>query len=354
MEKENNICVIELLMNNPVIRDRIGKLDISVCFDDKNENKIRLGEIDLKKDLFIIDEEIFRNENLIKSSTLVGALMRASLIKPDLKKIRKQIRQWDDIILGLDTNILYTGTVSSCILDEFVKIPSGNFIDTPDWVTLVLSKVAMGEIENRANMDHETVHRREALRAIQELMLINKSKDLEGISLFLAGTIPPSFEFSDKKNTIRDSAIREQFRVFLKNLDFHKGSYFLTQDFNNSVLAEAEGLISMYIKKPRIERREFDIGSNDFAVSELLYELAVAFNPVILEAGGIEIRIESNWQGKTLEDWEDWKTRIIWEKDQSGLEIAIDKWLKSDIADHMVECWKKLSKRYVSWLEYEL
>ena len=342
-------------MNNPVIKEKTGKCDIFVCFDDKNENKIRLGEINLKKDMFIINNDTSNNQDLISSSTLVNALLRASLIKPDLKKFRKQISQWDDIILGLDTNILYTGLISSCILDQFVKIPSGSFIDTPDWITLVLSKVAMGEIENRSNMKYETIDRREALRAIQEIMLINKSKDLEGVSLFLAGIIPPSFQFSEGgKNTVRDSVIREQFRVFLKNLDFHKGSYFITSDFNNSVLAEAEGLISMYIKKPKIEKREFDIGSNDFAVSELLYELAVAFNPVILEAGGIEIRIESNWQGKTLEDWEDWKVRIIWKQDQSGLEIAIDKWMKSEIAVQMIECWKKLRKRYVSWLEFEL
>ena len=193
------------------------------------------------------------------------------------------------------------------------------------------------------------------LDKLKELMLINKSKDLEGISLFLAGIIPPGFQFSDgTKNTVRDSIIREQFRVFLKNLDFHKGSYFITQDFNNSVLAEAEGLISMYIKKPDIEAKEFDIKSNDFSISELLYELAVSFNPVVLEGEGLEIHIESNWKGKTLEDWEEWKIRIIWKIDEIGLEKEIDTWMGGDIAQNMLNCWEKLKKRYVSWLEYEL
>jgi len=350
MEIENNICAIELLMNNPIIRGKTDHLDLVVFLDDENKRKEKLGTIDVKEDKFIIE-----SRKLIDSSRLVNALMRASLIKPNLEPLRTHISQWDDIILGLDTNVFYTGLVTSCLLDEFVRIPSGDFIDSPDWVTIVLSKVAMGEIENRANRPADIYDRRESLRAIQEIMLINKSKDLEGISLFLAGTIPPEFQFSNgTKNTVRDSAIREQFRVFLKNLDFHKGSYFITQDFNNSVLAEAEGLISLYIKKPKIEKTEFDLRSNNFTVSELIYELAVPFNPVILESDNIEIHILNNWREKTLEEWEEWKIHIEWENDSQNIQQDIDQWMSGDTAMRMLQGWDKLKKRYVRWLEYQL
>ncbi len=354
MNNEKNICELELIVNNPMIKKKISELEVSVYLDDNKKIKKRIGKIDLINDKFILYEDENNESDITKNSRLVDALMRATMIKPNIKKFRKQISHWDDIILGLDTNVFYTGIVTSCILDEFVKIPSGDFIDSPDWITLVLSKVAMGEIENRANIGKDSAQRRQALRAIQEIMLIGKSKDLEGVSLFLAGNIPPEIQFSDGgKNTVRDSVIRDQFRVFLKNLDFHKGSYFLTQDFNNSVLAEAEGLMSLYIKKPKITTYEFDISSNDFSISEFLYELAVSFNPILLEGNGTEIQIESNWQGKTLEDWESWTIKLEWLKDSSGIKEDIDIWLNKDLAIKIKEGWKKLDKRYVSWMEFE-
>lgn len=256
-----DICGLELLFNNGIIKRNCKTIKISTKLG-KNNLKFDLCEIDIIKNRLKINKEFLKTEEvderskmIIKfKSYLINALMRASILKPDLKKHRERISHWDDVILGLDTNIFYNGITTSCLLDSFLKIPSGDFIDSPDWVTLVLSKVAMGEIENMANHSRIPFHRKQALRAIQEIMLINKSKDLEGVSMFLAGNIPPSFSFThtDKNksnNTVRDSTIREQFRVFLKNLDFHKGSYFLTEDFNNGVLAEAEGLNALYLKK---------------------------------------------------------------------------------------------------------
>jgi len=61
-----------------------------------------------------------------------------------------------------------------------------------------------------------------------------------------------------------------------------------------------------------------------------------------------------NWKSKTLEDWKDWKIRIIWKEDPEKIEEEIDKWLQVDIVKKIIDCWKKVKARYVSWLEYEL
>lgn len=278
--------------------------------------------------------------------------MRSAVLKPDLERFRKIISQWDDVIFGLDTNLFYTCAMTPCVLDELLKIPSGDFIDSPDWVTLVLSKVGMGEIENRAGHSRSRSDQRQCLRAIQEIMILNRSKDLEGVSMFLNGLIPPEIDFTKgETNTTRDSTIREHFRLFLKNLDFHKGSYFPTQDFNNAILAEAEGLNSMYIKKPGLRETHFELFTDEkINVSEVLYELAVSFQPLNVSADGLRLVILSNWQGKTLEDWENWMIGVEWEFDELGLRKEVEDREQQDLVKKIRAGWKDIKQRYVRWL----
>jgi len=282
---------------------------------------------------------------------LVNALIKAAILKPDLESLRRMISQWDDVIFGLDTNLFYNCVVSTCLLDCLIKIPSGDYIDGPDWVAMIFSKVGMGEIESRASHSKNPLHRRQALRAIQEIMELNRSKDLEGVSMFLTGSTPPEVDYSDgETNTIRDSIIREQFTDLLKKLDFHKGSYFLTQDFNNSVLAEAEGLRSLYIKKPKLNQTEYDLFDEDKVnISEIIYELAVSFQPLFAETSGLCLKIESLWDGKTLEDWEEWKIGVEWVKDEMNLKPEIDRWMSSNLPRKLIDGWLKLKERYVTW-----
>jgi len=355
--KEMNICQLELLLS--CIGKDIKNFKIYAELGKKEKTKVLLGSVDLDKDLFIVNKEfidvkeIDKGSRLLKESKsdLVNALIRCSLLKVNLDKYRIKISQWDDVILGLDTNLFYNCALTSCLFNEFMKIPSGDFIDSPDWTTLVLSKVAMGEIENKANHSDNPEHRRQALRAIQEIMLINKAKDLEGVSMFLAGTIPPEFDFTKgQANTTRDSTIREQFRVFLKNLDFHKGAYFVTGDFNNAVLAEAEGLIAMYIRKPTIEQEEYELSGDDkINISELLYELAVSFDPLIVETDKIKFKVYSMWKDKTLEDWEQWKVGFEWVKVNPKLRGNINKWMDSKLPNRILAGWEKLKERQVMW-----
>ena len=351
-----DICALETIFSAIQIRKKTLNLsttseneNIQLCSINLDNNTIKINE-----DLLIKEEKDKKTRILLDSnSKMVNALMRSAVLQPDLEKFRSKISQWDDVIFGLDTNIFYTCTVTSFILDNLLKIPSGDFIDSPDWMTFVFSKVGMGEIENRAGHSHNATNRRQCLRAIQEIMMINRSKDLEGITLFLTGIIAPEIDYSNKStNTIRDSTIREHFRSFLKGIDFHKGSYFLTQDFNSAVLAEAEGLKSLFIKKPSLPENDIDLFNADKVnVSEILYELAVSFQPLILKTDGLELELLSEWTGKNLNSWENWVIGIKWHKDDIKLNEETQKLRKQEINQKICIGWSNLKKRHVHWLE---
>lgn len=285
------------------------------------------------------------------SSALDDALIRAGVLIPDLESHKFHISLWDDIILGLDTNLFYQGAPTAYILDSLMKIPSGDFIDTPDWVTLVVSKVSVAEIEHRAHRGATTWDRRESLRAIQEIMLLNRSKDLEGVSLFLVGDVPPGVDFSkpEATTTMRDFLIREHFRTFLKQLDFYKGSYFATADFDNATLAEAEGLTSLYIKKPVLSDMQYELPTGGINTSELIYELAVAFEPLVIKGDSVKLLIHSNWKGKTLENWENLDIRVEWIEDQLKLQPRFDELRKRGAIANMLMACQNLKYRFVSW-----
>lgn len=362
-----DICELEILLSL-ILSSGIEKLQLSTVSE---EEEISIGEIDLAEHKLVINEEFIKvkREELPKGkkggdkrlamlsksySTLVNALIRSAVLKPDLESYRKVLARWDDVILGLDTNLFYTSAITAYLLNEFLKIPSGNFIDSPDWMTLVVSKVVTGEIEHRATRtDTPSLDKRESLRAVQEIMIVHRSKDLEGVSMLLTGSIPSEVRFDSKETaTMRDSTIREHFKAFLKSLDFYKGTYFLTQDFTNATLGEAEGLVTLYLRKPELKQGVYELLNEDkINASEIVYELSVAFLPLIVEAGPISLKIESDWEGKTLEDWEKWKLRVEWSRDKLGLRLKLAGWLEEGKTPaKMAQGWRNLRERYVSWI----
>jgi len=353
-----DIYELEFLINL-LLRNGIDKLWIGTSI---RKEDLQIGEIDLGSDVITINSKFPEGKaeegEEFHKPKLVDALMRASIIKPNLERYKKMIAQWDDVIFGLDTNLFYSCAITSFVLDAFLKIPSGHFIDSPDWMALVVSKVAMSEIENRANYSKDplSLSRRLALRAIQEIMIIHKSKDLEGVSMFLTGSLPPEINFTDRETMIvRDSLIRQHFREFLKTLDFYKGSYFLTSDFNSATLAEAEGLTPLYIRMPRLQQVGYKykmfLEHDKINVSEIIYELSVTFLPLILKTDRITLKIKSIWNGKNLEDWGNWKLKIEWEKDELGIKSWLEKWLKMETPNKMMQIWRNLKDRYVSWVK---
>jgi len=316
---------------------------------------LKVGVLDLPKDLaqieFALDKKLveataseivseYKLESLsgdkvkvlskwledIRSSTR-DALIRSGLQKPDLEPWRFHVSQWDDVILGLDTNLFHRCTCTAHLLDSLLKIPSGDFVDTPDWMTFVVSKVCMAELEHQATRaaDTEAWKKRQALRSLQEIMLLNRSKDLEGVSLFVTGNVPAEVDFDRGETcTVRDFLIRDQFRNFLKQLDFYKGSYFVTGDFDNATLAEAEGLTTLYILKPEISAGPYQLAM-EVCVSEILYELAVALEPLSIKGDGIKLDLRSWWPGKTFRNWENWELRIRWVEDNMGIQDKFER-----------------------------
>jgi len=159
------------------------------------------------------------------------------------------------------------------------------------------------ELEQLANTRNDkgslTRQGRIGFRALQEILELNRSADLTGISLMIVGAANPVFDarvelkglredFSRVRHLINstqkaamspasdegdentngtaarqhnsrgskrsssscDMMIRAQYKEFLRQIDFHKGAFFLTADKSNAAMARAEGLQAIYYKQP--------------------------------------------------------------------------------------------------------
>lgn len=123
--------------------------------------------------------------------------------------------------------------------------------------------------------------------------------------------------------------IRDQFKAFLRGMDFHKGIYFLTADKSNAALASAEGLSSIYLKKP-VSADLIDSGhlftyvSGDpknkegkkkqikvrlrIPVGKILYELSVGFGTLEIKAkdgskNGMNLIVNIDKKGENIDRW---------------------------------------------------
>lgn len=279
------------------------------------------------------------NPNMIKTvkncqelkSYIESALMRMGILQSEeYNKLARDMCQHDDVIIAIDTNMLYKAQVTTSLLDSFVGIARSDYLDTPNWITIVASTVSIGEIENIAarkngktkqSETRDTLcwrKRREACRALQEFMEIGSCVDLEGVSILLTGEIPPEFDFSSKgEQTVRDEAIRCTIKNFLKNIGFYKGTYFLTLDKICEMFAKAEGLHAFYLPRkslsPEVPYKltSMDESKDIHNISELVYELGVEF-PLELKVvsecekddlNSLYFIIEVDWAEKSLEDW---------------------------------------------------
>jgi hypothetical protein len=267
-----------------------------------------------------------------------NALTRSGLLKfLHLDKIAREMCQYDDILIGLDTTCFYHSAVTTSILDSFVGVAKYPYLDTPNWTTIVASVISTGEIEHKAssskiyteNCDNLSAHaRRSACRAIQEFKEISSCKDLEGVAILLTGEIPPNVDFSGN-NTIRDELIRRQIKSFLGDIGFHKGIYFLTADRMCAMFALAGGLHAIHLTRGKIPQKiyltnlfQHDHKEGDIQnVSELLYELGVEFPLQITfkkddterdsdSFSGLSFILQTDWVGKSLQDWEDRSFKI--------------------------------------------
>lgn len=297
-----------------------------------------------------------------RSSTLsppvVLALYRCGAVwSPTWRSTGTELSVYDDIVIGLDTNVLYDCVVSQHLLDSFMLCGHQSYMHTPNWTLLVVPSTVMHEVEQAANDREEysgklDFYGRRAFRGMQELLELERSRDIRGISLIITGETNPVLdtrvelralrdEFRRAGNTIRspayrrgsagDTLIRDQYKAFLRQVSFHKGCYFLTSDKTSAALAEAEGLHSIYYQRCtgrtlmklaedagdtdgsapesyRLRRASFDQAdvSTTVPLSKLVYELAVEFGEIRITCSrhrDYRFQISCDREGRTLEPW---------------------------------------------------
>lgn len=310
--------VLQLLMAS--IKGNIGHLVIKSKPSRGEEGPVQklvsIGGSPSDYNLEILSE---RRENL---NNITSALCRSGLIKPyGLDEVASQLAQNEDVILGLDTNLIYNCIVSEHLLGAMEEQSPYSYRNTPNWILFTVPGVVMKEIENAAN--HKKKGRlthigRMGFRALQEIMVLEENKGSSGSTVMVAGkTNPQQLRYSKEeegKFENADSLIRDQFRSFVRELDFRKGVYFLTMDKTNASLGKAEGLKSVRVKHPKMVKPGYEfhqLKGDTILLSRIIYELAVEFGSIELswkEHGRYHfLELDSGWQWKNMGHWENWQ-----------------------------------------------
>ncbi len=261
------------------------------------------------------------------------------------KEVSVKLSQSDDVIIGVDTNILYNCSLSEHLIPSLSLVDLKKYVHTPNWILLVIPNAVMHELEESSNARDEDgqllKEGRMGFRALNEILELSEGTDIEGISVFIVGETNPILDTRvelqglrldfckmqaakeskdktvSKKKSSGDMLIRDQFKAFIKQIDFHKGIYFITSDKSNAALARAEGLHSILIRHPRDELNnlEFlppaidDEGKYRMTLTagKLIYESAVQHGSVCITYGNEGFRKKINFccdlRGESLDNW---------------------------------------------------
>jgi len=315
----------------------------------RKSNKCHLLNIELDRETgYFIRYDGEREPTLLNS--LVSALYRCGyVLSPFWKDVAMEISQYDDVILGVDTNILLGATLTEHLFVHLSLTDVKEFVSTPNWLLVVIPNAVMHELEQGANLREGallTDNGRRSYRGLQEILDIDRREDLVGVSLLIVGESNPILDtrvelrrlrellskemwmlakvMSEEGITARskpssgDMVIRDQFKYFLRQIDFHKGVYFLTSDKSNAALARAEGLHSIYYKLPPWYYLKVEEPMKPPAIpcegaaetiqlmvplGKLIYELAVEFGFLRIPTDFGEIQIECDRKGELLDHW---------------------------------------------------
>ena len=251
---------------------------------------------------------------------LNSALVCAGFVEPiGLTATARRLAEYEDLILGVDTNILYNSILGEHLLDEFSRIHVRPYKESINWILLVIPGVVMKELENAANMKKggRLAHAgRRGYRALQEITTLKRTEGDQGLSVLVVGpTNPEQLHLSQDGMTIvnADSMIRDQFKAFLRGIDFRTGVFFLTMDKTNASLAAAEGLTALRVQYPRRLRKGDELTmpkEESVLLARVVYELAVEFGTVRIsweDRGPHRIDLEGAWTWKSMEHWEAWQ-----------------------------------------------
>ncbi len=328
--------------------------------------------------------------NTRMNSQLYPALMKAGIIWPsNWQEIAYKLSKHDDVILGLDTNIFYNCSITTHLFPAVSVIEQKPYAHTPNWLLLIVPGTVMYELEEAANIRNDKgflhAHGRAAFRALQEILELSENIDIPGVSLLISGETDPIFDLrgdisgirkdmrkmyqeskygKDQKRKLRksssgDMTIRTQFKKFLRQVDFHKGTHFLTSDKSNAALAMAEGLNPLYVGPPIIsgsvispQRLVDEDSKNDLVMNtplgSTLYEFAVTFGEIIVKCGPKEATLSCDGRGASLDSWLHKQLRI----DNVTLGRLINKYDGRFNAKKAEKSWNSLTRGYenIDWL----
>jgi hypothetical protein len=333
-------------------RQKINLIDVQICKKD-------IGQIEIKS---LINKQ--RNTNQTggyKDKTydkLVSALYRSGYLLPtDWAKIGHKLASYDDIIIGLDTNILNDAFITNNLLPILAVIEKDKFVQTPNWILMVIPQMVVYELERASNSKGDygkfSDAGRKGFRALQEILELRSNFDHKGISVINTGHSDESFDADalfDINNCVQsmnnnllslvsqqsrhhqsdhrgsktpksnsgDMLIRKQFKNFVDGLNFKKGAYFLTSDKVNAAMHTAQGNQALYISKPhKIEKTEICSPEllpgikRSIPLGKLLYELLVDFGELHIQIDNeTTILLECDSLGKSLEPWTSKAIRI--------------------------------------------
>lgn len=297
------------------------------------------------------------NEKRRKMYTnLCAAYYRSGLLVPqNWKEIAAKLSQTDDVVIGIDTNILLNSTLSEHFLYSLYLINSKDYVQTPNWVLVVIPSAVIHELEQGTNSrDVEgnlSMYGRVGFRALGEILELTQCIDLAGISLIISGEANPildlrvelrglredyaktNFEkksdfdkkherYISPKTSSGDTIIRDQFKNFLRKIDFFDGgSFFLTTDKTNAALAQTEGLQAIYYKLPYYVAAQGEVGPYSLAcndgtedivmpvsIGKVIYELAVQFGSIKIswdktKSDKQSIEVFCDKKGESLDHW---------------------------------------------------
>ena len=75
----------------------------------------------------------------------------AIILSPDWHTVAGRLGEFDDIILGIDTNIIYNCILSRQLIDGFALTSPDHHLHTPNWIMVVIPQSVMQELEYAAN-----------------------------------------------------------------------------------------------------------------------------------------------------------------------------------------------------------
>jgi len=275
------------------------------------EFDVASGDVDYR---FDIDWPVeFPDDNKAEERNHIrDAFLRSGIANHrNIEEVMTELRNQDDVVLGVDGNILRDCIITSNLLERIYDEPY------PNWILVGIPRLVMSGMESAAKEEFTdgshprvgwpTYRGRIGQRALQEVMdLRKKDPDRPGLAMMTVGELQHDAKELESEDWKIDALIRDQFKNFLDDIGFHKGTFFLSQNRVNVMMSGTEGGDALYLEKPSYE--DLEEGSVDVtAFTNLVYELCLQFGTIRLtdgERGDFLLELNAYWPGKQVSDWE--------------------------------------------------